>query len=151
MGMCPDPRHAPLAIPKVAMLGRSLKREAGVYGSDIHVRMLSMERPHKAVPLTGAMCLAAATRIPGTLAHELARQRPTPASSESESELGSGRHEVNVAHPSGVLTVGAHVEVGGGGEAAATVVSTSVFGTARRLMQGEVLVPSAPGGGEAGQ
>lgn len=140
MGMCADPRKAPLAVPKIAMLGRSLKRETGDYGSDIHVRMISMDKPHKAVPLTGAMCLAAATRIPGTLAHELSRHAP-PSAEES-----SGPQEVKVAHPSGVLAVGAHVVRSDGaaieGSADEFVVkSTSVFRTARRLMQGEVLIP----------
>ena len=88
---------------------------------DVSVRMISMERAHRAVPLTGAMCLAVATRIPGSVAHRLAR----PATGD----------EVRVANPSGVLSVGAVVEAG---EARSAVV---VFRTARRLMQGAVLIP----------
>jgi hypothetical protein len=63
-----------------------------------------------------------AARLPGTVAHALAR--------------AAGGDEVRVANPSGVLSVGAEVE---GGEAR----SALVFRTARRLMQGEVLIPSA--------
>lgn len=126
MGMALRPEDAALSVPKVAMLaapagyttldGRRVK--AGEH--DIAVRMLSMERAHRAVPLTGAMCLGVATRLPGTVAHALAR----PAAGD----------EVRVANPSGVLSVGAEVA---DGEARSAVV----FRTARRLMQGEVLIP----------
>ena len=126
MGMAARPEDAGLAVPKVAMLaapadcvtldGLTVAAEA----QDVAVRMISMERAHRAVPLTGAMCLGVAARIPGTVAHRLAR----PVAGD----------EVRVANPSGVLSVGAVVE---GGEARSAVV----FRTARRLMQGAVLVP----------
>ncbi len=126
MGMARTPEDAGLAVPKVALLsaptafttldGRTV--QAG--DQDVSVRMISMERAHRAVPLTGAMCLGVAARIPGTVAHRLAR--PT---------VGD---EVRVANPSGVLSVGAVVEAG-------EARSALVFRTARRLMQGAVLLP----------
>lgn len=132
MGMAARLEDAALSVPKVAMLsapagyatldGRTVAADA----HDIAVRMISMERAHRAVPLTGAMCLGVAARLPGTVAHALARL--------------SGDDEVRVANPSGVLSVGAEVR---NGEARSAVV----FRTARRLMQGEVLIPAAAVGG----
>ncbi len=126
MGMAARPEDAPLSVPKVAMLAAPAGyatldgQTVGADAQDIAVRMISMERAHRAVPLTGAMCLGVAARLPGTVAHALAR--------------ATGGDEVRVANPSGVLSVGAEVE---GGEAK----SALVFRTARRLMQGEVLIP----------
>src|SRR5690606_41808636 len=37
---------------------------------DLCMRMLSVGRPHRAAPVTGAICLAVASRIPGSLAHD---------------------------------------------------------------------------------
>ena len=126
MGMARTPEDAGLAVPKVALLSAPAAfatldgRTVPAGEQDVSVRMISMERAHRAVPLTGAMCLAVATRIPGSVAHRLAR----PATGD----------EVRVANPSGVLSVGAVVEAG---EARSAVV----FRTARRLMQGAVLIP----------
>lgn len=126
MGMTGKPEDAALSVPKVAMLAAPADY-ATLDGStvpaadhDIQVRMISMERAHRAVPLTGAMCLGVASRLSGSIAHRLAR--------------AGGGGEVRVANPSGVLSVGAEVE---GGEARSAVV----FRTARRLMQGAVQIP----------
>lgn len=126
MGMAARPEDAALSVPKVAVLSapadyRSIEGTPVAAGEhDVAVRMISMERAHKAVPLTGAMCLGVAARLPGSVAHHLAR----PVAGD----------EVRVANPSGVLSVGAEVEAG-------RAVSALVFRTARRLMQGEVLIP----------
>jgi 2-methylaconitate cis-trans-isomerase PrpF len=90
---------------------------------DIGIRILSMERVHRAVPLTSALCLGVATRIAGTVPNRLARN--------------SFGEEIRVGHPSGALSVGA--EISDGGQSKST--SAVVFRTARRLMQGSVLVP----------
>ncbi len=126
MGMAARPQDAALSVPKVAMLAGPADfvtldgSTVAAAAHDIAVRMISMERAHRAVPLTGAMGLGVAARLPGTVAHALARH--------------DGGDEVRVANPSGVLSVGAEVA---GGEAK----SALVFRTARRLMQGEVLIP----------
>ena len=63
---------------------------------DIAVRMISIGQPHRAVPLTGALCLAAACRVPGSvpwrMLSEAARSGP-----------------VRIGHPSGVVLVDAEV------------------------------------------
>lgn len=95
---------------------------------DIVARALSMGRPHRALPLTVGLCLAAAARVEGTLVHELARP---PA---------QGDDALRIGHPSGLLPAGARVR--GAGEHW-TVEGVVAYRTARRLMEGSVLVPSS--------
>jgi 2-methylaconitate cis-trans-isomerase PrpF len=126
MGLASSPEKVPLAGPKVAMLASPTSARvldggmlaAGSY--DIAVRMISMERAHRAVPLTGAMCLGVACRIEGTIAQRLSRR--------------IDGDEVRVGNPSGIISVGAVVR-----RAERWVANSAVvFRTARRLMQGEV-------------
>jgi 2-methylaconitate cis-trans-isomerase PrpF len=130
MGLAATPGEAPLAIPKVAVVAapaayRALDGSMISAGThDIAVRMISMERAHRAVPLTGGMALGVACRIGGTLPNLMA--------------AGGGGEEVRVANPSGVLSVGAEVRRGDAGWQADSAV---VFRSARRLMQGAVAVP----------
>lgn len=95
--------------------------------SSFHIlaRMISAGQPHKASPLTGAMCLAIAMRLPGTIAADLAHLPSDPDA------------DLVVAHPSGLLPVAAHLRRDGEPHAEEAVV----YRTARRLMQGSVLVP----------
>lgn len=92
---------------------------------DILSRIISMGKTHRAYALTGAMCLAVAARIPGTLANEAARP-------------GSG--DLRLGHPSGAQAVGAVVERTPEGPVAERVI---VYRTARRLMEGAVCVPES--------
>jgi 2-methylaconitate cis-trans-isomerase PrpF len=94
---------------------------------DIVTQMMSMGMPHKATPLTGAMCLAAACKISGTIANEVANPD------------GLGREEFRIGHPSGVLQLTASCENTGG---AWRVTAAGVFRTARRLFDGHVLIPA---------
>lgn len=96
--------------------------------SDVHitVRSISAGQPHRASPLTGAMCLASAMRIPGTIAAQLARLPDDPNA------------DLMIGHPSGRLPVAARVT----GGATPHVEEAVVYRTARRLMEGSVLVPT---------
>jgi len=117
------------SIPKVAIVApaRDARTLAGerlaADDADITVRMISIGQPHRAVPLTGAMCLAVATRIQGTLPNRLA----THASDNGDT--------VRIAQPSGITVVGANVTRSRNGWFAE---SASVYRTARRLMDGWV-------------
>jgi 2-methylaconitate isomerase len=95
---------------------------------DIVTQMMSMGVPHKATPLTGAICLAAACKITGTVANAVAN----PA--------GLDREEFRIGHPSGVLQLTAACERVDG---AWRVAEAGVFRTARRLFEGSVLIPAA--------
>ena len=87
--------------------------------ADIGTLMISSGQPHRATPLTGAMCLAVAAKIDGSIvAGEL---KPNAATSAA----------LRVAHPSGVVTVGATIVNG-------RAVETVVYRTARRLMDGRI-------------
>jgi 2-methylaconitate cis-trans-isomerase PrpF len=93
---------------------------------DLAIRMVSMGICHKAVPLTGGMCAAVAARIDGGVVNKMLG--PTV------SEAGP----VRLGTPSGILPVGAGVTVANGTWTAERV---TVYRTARRLMQGQVLLP----------
>ncbi|MES2710259.1 MAG: PrpF domain-containing protein [Pseudomonadota bacterium] len=127
MGMCASPDQAGLAVPKVAMVAppRDFMALDGTRHAadsfDIATRVLSMERAHRATPLTSAMCLGVAARIPGTLPNLLAR--------------AVAGEEVRVGNPSGVLSVGGVLTRAGEGWHAESAI---VFRTARRLMEGRV-------------
>lgn len=114
-------------IPKVAMVappraGRTLSgRALAASDADIWVRMISVGQPHRAVPITGAICLAVATRIPGSLPARLSQ----PAGA------------IRIAHPSGVTLVDAGVAVSGSG--IVTAEYGAVYRTARRLFEGAVV------------
>ena len=120
------------SIPKVAMLaapaaattlsGRVLAADA----SDLLVRMISVGQPHRAVPITGAICLGVAARVPGTIAHQLcasASARPTGP--------------IRIGHASGTTVVDAEVVVRENEEPEA--LTGAVYRTARRLFEGNVI------------
>ena len=128
MGLAERPEQAALAAPKVGIVGppaafRALDgTETGADEMDLSVRVVSMERVHRAVPGTNGMCVAAAARIAGTIPHARAR-------------AGS---PLRIGNPSGVLPVEADVVRDADG--AWQVRSITVFRTQRRLMEGAVLV-----------
>ncbi|MDT0683348.1 PrpF domain-containing protein [Roseicyclus sp. F158] len=118
------------SIPKVAMVfaptdytllsGRTMPADA----FDIGVRMISIGNPHRAVPLTGGLCLGVAARLPGSLPARIARQREA---------------SLRIGHPSGLLEVDAEIEDRDGTPHA---VHGAVIRTARRLFEGHVLIPN---------
>jgi len=93
--------------------------------ADLVVRMLSNGQPHRAMPLTGALCTAVAMQVDDTVPARLARHPRDPSA-------------LRIATPSGVLTVAADVRRGFGGEWIAA--SGSFYRTTRRLFDGHVYV-----------
>ena len=85
---------------------------------DIAIRMISVGQPHRAVPITGAVCLAVAARIPGSIPHEACRAQVGP---------------IRIGHASGTTQVDAAIDAAGRAEYGA------VFRTARRLFEGSVV------------
>jgi len=128
MGLGATSESVSLANPKVALVAPATDFRA-IDGStvaaaeyDVAIRIVSMEKTHKAVTLTGAMCLAAACKVTGSIPHSLAR----PST------------DVRIGNPSGVLPVGAVVEQTASGWEAR---HATVYRTARRLMEGFVVLP----------
>jgi probable AcnD-accessory protein PrpF len=91
---------------------------------DLLVRTFSMGVLHHAVPGTGAVAVAAAAAIPGTLVSEIA------------SPARAGR--VWFGHPSGTLAVGADVTLD---DERWVVRKVALSRSARRLMEGWVFAP----------
>lgn len=91
---------------------------------DIQARMLSMGKLHPVLAITGGICIGVAAKVPGTLVHEV---------------VGSAaeKDELNIGHCSGVLSVGAKVNVSGED---IQVLNGTVYRTARVLMKGNVEV-----------
>lgn len=119
------------SVPKLTFVGtpRDYRRTDGTKQSagetTLRASMMSMGRLHRSYAVTGGICTAVATMIRGTIPHEVARQ-------EGET--------VHIGHPSGVLPLAAEVHPDGD---TWRVPSVSAFRTARRLMDGHVIVPDA--------
>jgi 2-methylaconitate cis-trans-isomerase PrpF len=131
MGLTPDIESAGAvpSVPKVAMIAAPRAaptlsgRALGAGEMDIVIRMVSIGQPHRAVPITGAACLAVAARIDGSIPHRLA---------------AAGQGAIRIAHPSGLIVVDAEVEHAGD-PARARAVHGAVYRTTRRLFEGHVL------------
>lgn len=124
------------SIPKVAMVASPRHtatlsgRELGPDDMDIMVRMISVGQPHRAVPLTGASCLAVATRVPGSIPARLARR------------IEEGASQIRIAHPSGLIVVDAKVSGNPRKGEPLNAEYAAIYRTARRLFEGRVLVRS---------
>ena len=95
---------------------------------DLLARVFSMGPLHHAMTGTGAVAIASAVAVPGTIPHRLARKRSDGW--------------VRFGHPSGTLNVGAEAREEGGQWIVSKVMMSR---SARRLMQGWVFVPGALG------
>jgi 4-oxalomesaconate tautomerase len=108
-------------IPKVGLL--SAPRDGGTITS----RYLTPHSLHAAHALTGAVCVASACAVPGSIAHEFA----TPEAANPRT--------ISIEHPSGQIDV--RLETSGAGAAMQVVAGT--LRTARPIMKGAVLVPAS--------
>ncbi len=136
LGIAKDRRTASKdspGVPKVALVAppQAFTTLSGkpVPAGQAHIltRMTSLQKPHKAFAITGGVCLAVASRIPGTLAHEAV----PPALRAADTLL--------IGHPSGVMPVEVVVEAVEGG---LEVRRAAIGRTARRLMDGFAYVPA---------
>ncbi len=128
MGMAKSTSAASLSNPKIAIVAPAQNfqaldgRKYDASSHDLCIRIVSMGKFHRAITLTGAMCVAVAARIEGTLVN---------AACNSDATLRIGT-------PSGVLPVAANVILDDQGPRA---VSATTFRTQRRIMEGKVLLP----------
>ena len=119
-------QHTPkvvLVAPPAAYTASSGKK-VDVESIDLLARAISMRNTHRTFPGTVAMCTALAAQVEGTVVHEVARQ--------------AAAHDIRIGHPAGVMAVGATVSRRGGDWYAERVTTKR---TARRIMEGAVLVP----------
>lgn len=116
--------------PKLAFVAKPLGYTASsgkavqVQDVDLLARIMSMGKLHHAMTGTGAVAIAVAASIPGTLVSRILTKGAQP--------------EVRFGHPSGTLCVGATAESVSG----TWIVTKAIMSrSARRLMDGHVLVP----------
>ena len=118
--------------PKLAFVSKPLEyvasngKRVDPESIDINARILSMGKLHHAMTGTGAVALAVASAIPGTIVNRLLS--------------GGSVGQIRFGHPSGTMTVGAEAKLRDGAWAVTKAVMSR---SARRLMEGFVLVPAS--------
>lgn len=126
MGLCKQGEIPPRVIPKVAIVHPPVQQTT-LSGEvvpaeqlDLVVRFISDGLPHRAIPLTGALCTATAAKIKGSVVEQCLGQKL------------AAEGVITIGHPSGRIQVDAVMDANG------EVESASVVRTARRLMEGTV-------------
>lgn len=114
-------------VPKMSLL--SPPRHGGV----VDTRTFIPHRVHEAIGVFGAVSVATACLVPGSVAAEIA-----------ELPAAGGALELEVEHPSGFFTVSMEVDVADG---KVVVHRAALLRTARLLMRGDVFVPASVWGG----
>ncbi|PJJ45382.1 hypothetical protein ATK23_2653 [Glutamicibacter mysorens] len=127
MGLCATAEEAAQVMPKIVLAAAPAPATlldgslSPAEDCDLLVRVISMGQTHKAVPGTGAMCLAAAAQIPVSIAATLAGPRNSDV--------------IRLGTPSGAVSAAAHFNDAG------QLEHTSLLRTARILMKGFVQLP----------
>lgn len=109
-----------------------------VNGDDVDLvsRLMFMQQTHKTYAGTSTVCTGVASRLPGTLVHEVTRMQTRDSVT------------VRIGHPAGVIETETRLDLSNG----APVVRRATLGrTARRIMEGYVFVPEAPASAEGGR
>ena len=118
------------AIPKVALVAppadyaSSADKAIASDLVDVVARAISMGNTHRTFPGTASMCTAVAAAVEGTVVHEVARP-----------ERGA---RLRLGHPAGIMQIAAQVHQKDGDW---QVDSVTTQRTARRIMEGAILVP----------
>jgi len=99
-------------------------------GGHLLTRTFIPHRVHEAIGVLGAVSVATAAVLPGSVAARVA----------GPVESRDGACTLDIEHPTGFFSVDMQVEVAGGSFA---VRRAALLRTARKLMRGEVFVPSA--------
>jgi 4-oxalomesaconate tautomerase len=110
------------SVPKMSIVSASRN------GGTLCTRTFIPHRVHEAIGVLGAVTVAAAAAVPGSVA---ARLLPTP--------LDVGDHTLEIEHPSGFFSVEITLEQGAGAEL--KIAKAALLRTARLLMDGQVFVP----------
>ena len=110
-------------VPKMSLLS------APFSGGAVSTRTFIPHRVHEAIGVLGAVSVATACLVPGSIAYEIAQV----VSSNEGSTL------VEVEHPTGFFTVSMNVQTI---DDVVTITKSALLRTARLLMRGEVYVPS---------
>ena len=106
--------------PKVALLAKPVE------GGTIATRYFVPDACHKALAVTGTVCLASACAVPGTIACAIAKMRPAP------------QGMIEIEHPSGKIAIDFDADFTNGKQ---EIRRAALIRTARRIFEGRVLVP----------
>ncbi|MCH7936093.1 MAG: PrpF family protein [Proteobacteria bacterium] len=137
MGIAKTPGEATEKSPSVPFAGMVAgPQDAGTLSGqkvlaadgDLTARLVSSGNVHRALPLTGALCLAVAARIEGTVV----RRHFRPSAGDDG--------DIRMIQPSGILPVACTVKLTADGWVAEQATVTR---TQRRLFEGRVLVPGS--------
>jgi 2-methylaconitate cis-trans-isomerase PrpF len=120
------------AVPKIAFISAPQPytttggQNLGAQDIDLVGRIMSMGTLHRSFAVSGGISTAGAAMIPGTVAFDLLKE-------------GARQNDLlRIGHPGGVIDIGAVIDIDGD----RCVYREAVIGrTARRLMEGFVLVP----------
>ncbi|MGH8300584.1 MAG: 4-oxalomesaconate tautomerase [Steroidobacteraceae bacterium] len=99
------------------------------HGGQLNTRTLIPHRVHEAIGVLGAVSVATACAVPGTVAARIAGR-----------VAATGPRRLEIEHPTGFFTV--EMDVTGSGSQL-RVNRSALLRTARKLMRGEVYVPAA--------
>ena len=112
---------ASATVPKMSLLS------PGRRGGQVDTRTFIPHRVHEAIGVFGAVSVATACLVEGSVAHDIAG-----------GAIDGGTHDVVVEHPSGYFTVTLDVAIEDG---SVTFDRVALLRTARLLMRGDVMVP----------
>ncbi len=110
-------------VPKLGLLAAPQR------GGTISSRYFVPYSCHRAHAVTGALCVASACAVPGTVASRL-----------SGLPAAAPQGVVGIEHPSGLISIDLDVDLAGD---APLIRRAALIRTARRLFEGKVLIPSA--------
>ena len=111
------------SVPKMPLLAPAKS------GGAVATRTFIPKRVHEAIGVFGAVSVATACLVPGSVAHEVSGCSSTGATTT-----------LDIEHPSGYFTVSMDVSTQGDG---LTVDFCALMRTARLLMRGDVFIPSS--------
>jgi 4-oxalomesaconate tautomerase len=114
-------------VPKVSLLASASN------GGALTTRTFIPKRVHEAIGVFGAVSVATACLLPGSVASDIA-----------DISASGGTYSLDIEHPSGYFTVDLETEVIDG---EVLVRRSALLRTARLLMRGEVLIPHTTWGG----
>lgn len=132
MGLCNEGEMPPRVIPKIGIVSSPVQQKtlSGMTVEadqlDLVVRFISDTQPHRAIPVTAALCTAAAAKIKGSIVHQCLRDHMVDGDM------------ITIGHPSGRIQVNAKMDYGGHLE------SCSIVRTARRIMDGRIFWSKGP-------
>jgi 2-methylaconitate cis-trans-isomerase PrpF len=116
--------------------------------SDLVARLMFMQRTHKTYAGTSTVCTGVASRLPGTVVHEMTRRDvldhhafdPDAVNHDAFNHDAFNQDIVRIGHPAGVIETETRVERSGD----VFIVRRATLGrTARRILEGYVFVPDA--------